>query len=360
MVSTGVALARTGPGDTMGGMNPQSSRSGLLAAGNFIVDHVKVIDYYPREEMLASILRESSANGGGPYNVLKDLARMGAPFPLAAAGLIGTDATGDWIVGDCAAHGIDVAGLRRTGEAPTSYTDAFTVERTGRRTFFHQCGANALLSPEHFDFAGTTARLFYLGYFMLLPALDRVRADGSTGASEVLAAAKKAGLITVADMVSIESVDFVRSARASLPQVDWFILNEIEAGKLAGEDLRTGEGPHWEAIEGACRTLMAGGVKRGVAVHCVEGALAVTADGRTHRQGSVKLPEDFIKGATGAGDAFAAGFIWGLHEDFPVSVCLRQAVSAAAMCLRHPTTSDGMGPLADCLALGEEFGFRAA
>ena len=45
-------------------------RSGLLAAGNFIVDRFKIIDYYPREEMLASILRESSGNGGGPYNIL--------------------------------------------------------------------------------------------------------------------------------------------------------------------------------------------------------------------------------------------------------------------------------------------------
>jgi sugar/nucleoside kinase (ribokinase family) len=66
-----------------------------------------------------------------------------------------------------------------------------------------------------------------------------------------------------------------------------------------------------------------------------------------------------IKGATGAGDAFAAGLLWGLHEDFPLPVCLRQAVSAAALCLGDPTTSEGLGPLADCLSLGEEFGFRA-
>ena len=70
-------------------------RSGLLAAGNFIVDRFKIIDYYPREEMLASILRESSGNGGGPYNILKDLAKMGADFPLAAAGLLGDDETGE-------------------------------------------------------------------------------------------------------------------------------------------------------------------------------------------------------------------------------------------------------------------------
>jgi len=341
-----------------------AARSGLLAAGNFIVDHFKIIDYYPREEMLASILRESSGNGGGPYNVLKDLAKMGASFPLAAAGLLGDDPTGDAIVADCVAHGIDPGGLRRTAEAPTSYTDAFTVESTGKRTFFHQRGANSLLAPEHFDFRATSMKVFYLGYFMLLETLDRVQADGRTGASRVLETAQAAGLLTVADMVSVEHVDFARSAAASLPFLDWFILNEVEAGKLFGRPLRApseaGGGVDWSGCAEAAGALVARGVRRGVVIHFVEGAVAVTVDGVVHAQGSVRLPPGFIRGATGAGDAFAAGFIHGVHEDYPVSVCLRQAVSAAAMCLSDPTTSEGLGPLADCLALGEEHGFAAA
>jgi len=348
--------------------SPSSSvsvpRTGLLAAGNFIVDRFKIIDYYPREEMLASILRETSGNGGGPYNVLKDLAKMGASFPLAAAGLLGEDATGDAIVADCSAHGIGTAGLRRTPAAPTSYTDAFTVESTGRRTFFHQRGANSLLAPEHFDFSATTARVFYLGYFMLLETLDRVDADGRTGASRVLEAAQAAGMLTVADMVSVEHADFARSAGASLPFLDWFILNEVEAGKLIGRPLRDGGadggGLDWGGCGEAAGVLLSLGVRCGVVIHFVEGAVATTADGVVHAQGSVRLPPGFIRGATGAGDAFAAGFIHGLHEAFPVSVCLRQAVSAAAMCLSDPTTSEGLGPLADCLALGEEHGFDAA
>jgi len=346
-------------------VSPSSApRTGLLAAGNFIVDHFKIIDYYPQEEMLASIVREATGNGGGPYNILKDLAKMGAPFPLAAAGLLGADAMGDAIVADCQAHGIATAGLQRTAAAPTSYTDAFTVESTGRRTFFHQRGANSLLAPDHFDFSTTTARVFYLGYFMLLETLDRLSPDHRTGASRVLEAAQRAGLLTIADMVSVEHPDFTRSTTASLPFLDWFILNEMEAGKLVGQPLRvaaTGGGSiDWSACGMAAGELLRQGVRRGVVIHFVEGAVATTADGVVHGQGSVRLPPGFIRGATGAGDAFAAGFIFGLHEGFPVSVCLRQAVSAAAMCLSDPTTSEGLGPLADCLALGEELGFAAA
>ena len=66
-------------------------RNGILAAGNFIVDRVKLIDAYPSQDTLASILSETPSNGGGPYNVLTDLSRMGVPYPLSAAGLIGAD-----------------------------------------------------------------------------------------------------------------------------------------------------------------------------------------------------------------------------------------------------------------------------
>lgn len=337
---------------------PDPNRNGLLAAGNFIVDHVKIIDYYPGEEMLASILKESSANGGGPYNILKDLAKMGAPFPLAAAGLIGADATGRWIMDDCAAHGIDTARLRQTGAVSTSYTDAFTVESTGRRTFFHQRGANALLAPEHFDFTGGAARLFYLGYFMLLDTLDAIGVDGRSGASHVLEAASAAGFVTAADMVSVEHADFRRSALSALPWVDHFILNEIEAGKLAGVSLRSGDGPDWDGIEKAARQLLDAGVRQTVTIHFVEGAVRAEKDGAVFRQGSVNLPAGFVKGATGAGDAFAAGLLWGIHESLPAAECLRLAVCAAAMCLSHPATSEGMMPLADCLRLAEKYGYR--
>lgn len=336
-----------------------SFRSGLLAGGNFIVDYVKIIDYYPGEEMLASILRESSANGGGPYNILKDLAKMQVGFPLSAAGLIGTDSTGRWILEDCAAHGIDASRLQQTGEVSTSYTDAFTVESTGRRTFFHQQGANALLCPSHFDFTGVTARLFYLGYFMLLETLDAIGADGRSGASHVLEHASSSGLITIADMVSVEHADFARSAFSALPWVDHFILNEIEAGKLAGVSLRTAGGPDWPAIETAARGLLAKGVRRSVTIHFVEGAVCVDAAGTAFRQGSVQLPAGFVQGATGAGDAFAAGLLMGIHDDLPWPECLRLAVCAAAMCLSHPATSEGMKPAAECLALGERHGFRS-
>src|SRR6516162_5542826 len=131
----------------------ETVRKGILAGGNWILDRTKIIDVYPAQDALANILGETSSNGGGPYNVLKDLARLQAPFPLAAVGLVGDDAAGEYIRQDCQVHGIDTRQLHVTKEAPTSYTDVMTVKSTGRRTFFHQRGANAFLDATHFDLA---------------------------------------------------------------------------------------------------------------------------------------------------------------------------------------------------------------
>ena len=209
-------------------------RRGLVAAGNWIIDRVKMIDTWPAQDALATIGTQSESNGGGPYNVLKDLAKLQCGFPLAGVGLIGRDADGAKILQDCDAHGINRVAIQFTDAAPTSYTDVMTVTGTGRRTFFHQQGANALLDLQHFDFARTSARIFYLGYMCLLRRLDLVGSDGRTPASRLFEQAQSLGLTTVADLVSNETSDFAAIIDPSLAYLDYLFLNEYELARLVG------------------------------------------------------------------------------------------------------------------------------
>src|SRR5271168_3859388 len=121
-----------------------TTRSGLLAGGNWIIDQVKIIDVYPQREQLANIRAQSQGGGGSAYNILTDLAQLGAPFPLMGAGLVGEDELGRHILAHCRQNRIDCAHLASTPLAATSYTDVMTEERDGHRTFFHYRGANAL------------------------------------------------------------------------------------------------------------------------------------------------------------------------------------------------------------------------
>src|SRR5690606_23607974 len=111
-----------------------NDRSGLLVAGNWILDQVKLIDKFPEEQSLVNILHEYTSNGGSAYNILIDLTKLGAPFPLEAIGLVGNDFNGVRIVDQCRDAGIDVRQLRVTPDMPTSYTIVTSVKETGKRT----------------------------------------------------------------------------------------------------------------------------------------------------------------------------------------------------------------------------------
>ena len=332
-------------------------RSGLLAGGNWIVDHVKILNTWPAQDSLATILRETVANGGAPYNVLKDLARLQAPFPLSAVGLIGNDAFGHRILDDCRSHAIDVDQLRRIAAAPTSYCDVMTMESTGGRTFFHRRGANALLGPEHFDFSRSNALFFHLGYLLLLDRLDEFQPDGLTGAAQVLRAARAAGLRTSLDCVSDNSDRFMHVASPALPHVDYFFANDFEASRLTGVSLMDDAGHDPRVLCTAARRLLDAGVRDWVFIHSPHGVLAACARDDLW-QPSVRVPADQIKGVAGAGDALAAGILLGLHESWPIVHCLRLGVCAAAASLYDATCSAGVRPTQECLQLADELGFN--
>lgn len=332
-------------------------RSGVLAGGNWIIDRIKVIDRYPEQDGLARILEQSTGNGGSPYNLLKDLARLGAPFPLSGAGLVGEDDDGSFILEDCRAQGIEASHIRRTAAAPTSHTDVMTVKSTGRRTFFYQPGANRLLDRKDVPLEDSRARIFHLGYLLLLDRLDELDSDGLTGAARLFRSAQSLGFKTSSDVVSEDSDRVDGIINASLPAINYFFPNEREAARIAGVSIKCGDGVDWEGLSRAAQKMIDRGVNDLVCIHCPRGVLARTASGNEFRQASVELPVDRVVGAVGAGDAFAAGVLFGLHEGWDIEASLRLGVCSAASSLMHPASSEGVMPWRECLQLGQTFGF---
>jgi sugar/nucleoside kinase (ribokinase family) len=338
-----------------------TSRTGLLAGGNWVIDQVKMIDAYPQPEQLANIRSQSQGTGGAPYNVLIDLAKSGVPFPLMAAGLVGEDALGEQILTDCRQRNIATRHLGTTSKAPTSYTDVMTEQGHGRRTFFHARGANALWRGADLDFARCPARIFHLGYLLLLDALDEPDAKFGTKAARLLAAAQESGVKTSVDVVSENSDRFSKIVNPALQHVDYCILNEIEAGKTTGFKVRESDG-HLDtvALRHAAGALLQQGVREVVVVHFPEGAFARTRQGENHWQSSLKLPGDYIAGTAGAGDAFCAGVLLGLHEAWDLQRSLLTGVCLAAASLSDSTCTHGVKSLSSSLALVKKFGLRPA
>ncbi len=340
---------------------PNNAHKGLLAGGNWIIDQVKIIDAYPQPEQLSNIRSESLGTGGAPYNVLIDLAKSEAGFPLLAAGMVGQDNLGEHIRRDCRAHHIDIRHLNTTTKAPTSYTDVMTELGDGRRTFFHARGANALWLGADLDFEKTRPRIFHLGYLLLLDALDEPDAKYGTKAARLLAGAQAAGVKTSVDVVSENSDRFPKIVCPALKHVDYCILNEIEAGKTTGFKVRQPDGKlDTVTIRHAAGSLLQNGVRELVVIHFPEGAFARTRKGEDIWQSSLKLPPKYVVGTAGAGDAFCAGVLLGLHEGWPLQRCLLTGVCIAAASLSDATCTAGVKPLAKSMALAKKFGFGPA
>jgi sugar/nucleoside kinase (ribokinase family) len=216
----------------------------------------------------------------------------------------------------------------------------------------------ALLNTTHFEFEQSNARIFHLGYLLLLDRLDLPDPVYGTMAAAVLHRAQEAGFKTSVDVVSEDSDRFAKIVSPALRFCDYCVLNEFEAERTTGIKIsREGEIDRGAALK-AAHELLADGVREWVVIHFPAGALAVGSGGQELAQPSIDMPQEKIAGTLGAGDAFAAGVLLGLHEGIPMDVALNYGVCVAAASLTDPTSSNGVRPLAECLRLADEFGYR--
>ncbi len=315
-------------------------RKGVIAAGNWILDKVKTIDRWPGEGNLCNVLRENRAGGGGPCNVLFDLAAADSELPLYAAGRIGNDADGAFLELEIDRRGIDRRFLSRSTTAATSYTDV--MSGNGRRTFFHCRGANAELAVPQLLAIDVDAKFFYLGYLLLLDSLDADDPEFGVQGARLLAAMRRRGMRTVVDFVTEAPEKFRRVALPALAQTDVLIINELEASYCTGCQLRGGDGSlAGSQLRPALTRLLSLGVRELAVIHFPEGAAALDLTGNYCYCPSCAIEPARIVGTNGAGDAFAAGVLYALHEGEPLVAALRLGSAFSYFNLLSDTAGGG-------------------
>jgi len=338
-------------------------RTGVLCAGTLLVDYGKIIDAYPSRDGLATIGQISRSTGGAALNMAMDLRRLGAMFDVGLVGCVADDDDGAHILEACTQAGVDVRSVSVEPGATTAFTDVMVEREGGRRTFFTYMGTNGLfeLSAEGLD--GSRARILHAGNLGVHPLMDHPGVDGHSGWSRLLAAAQARGMHTNLELASLAPDRLAALAGPCLPHLDSIIVNELEGSALTGTSVSApgaDDAVDWVAMEDLARGLIERGVSTIAVVHFPAGCVAATSDGRGWRQGSVQLAPSEVVSTTGAGDAFAAGVILGLHEGRSVDACLRLGAAAAAACIKDSHTSNGIVSAADCLATAEAVGYRKA
>ena len=331
------------------------TRKGIILAGVAVLDIVNIIDHWPQEEMLSFIDRTEYAAGGPPHNAAAGLKKLGAPFPITFICVTGDDRYGELLLQSARGYGLDTSLCVLVPGGTTSHTHVMSCADTGRRTFFAQLGLAKTLTVEQLRPRDPSAKLYYLGS----PGISR-HLDETDGWRTLLAQARAMGLKTCIELCPAPPQLLRTHVTPCLPLCDYFVVNDYEAESLTGIALTSTGKFDWAAAETACRALLDLGVGELAGIHHPDGAVAVTRHGEVAKRGSVKVPPSEIAGATGAGDAFYAGLLLGIHEDWPLGKCLDLGNAAAATSLQSPTTSASIRPWEDCLAYAGAHGLRPA
>jgi len=300
-------------------------RLGMVRGGMMLIDTDRAHALYDAMGPAREI------SGGSAANTLAGLAALGAR--CAFIGQVADDQLGEVFAHDIRAGGIDFAVSPRAGDPPTARCLVF-VTPDGQRTLNTYLGASQFLPPSALDeTAITNAAVLYLeGY---LWDAEEPRA----AMRKAIAAAKDAGrqvAFTLSDAFVIERHGADFHAMIETGEIDILFANENELAALTGKD---------DFFDGMAE--LGGKVPVLVVTRSEKGAVA-TAGGA---QAEVPAePIDHVVDTTGAGDLFAAGFLFGHVRGRPLSECLR----LGAICAREVISHYGARPEADLKALTAE------
>ena len=312
----------------------------IVTAGSILVDRINAVDAYPKPGELAQIRSVSRVPGGLVPNTGRDIRILSPDIPVAACGMVGDDDDGRFATDALAASGMDVSSVAITRDAPTSFTDVMSVSG-GERTFFTYPGASALWGYDEFPFDAVEKEdIVLLGYFLLLAKIDA--GDGR----RILRELRARGAKTAIDLVT-ENSDRYGLVRECLCDVDYLVVNEVEAANIA----RHGD----TSLRGVAQSLLDLGVRERVVIHHPAGAVSLTKSGKWTERPSIDVPQGFIKGKTGAGDAFCAGALTGMFKGLSEEEILDLGSLAAVGALSAPGAVEGMRPIADLKKLISTF-----
>ena len=311
-------------------------KTGITVAGSMVADLYYEIDTYPRQGLLTNI-RATHGAVGGTGNLILDLARLDPRLPVRVSALVGRDDSGEMMAAALSRYpNIDLRGLVREGQSSVDHV--MEPRDTKQRTFFYMAGANDVYDMSYIDWAAAEAKIFHLEYLLLMAKVDAADPEFGTHGARILHEARTRGMLTSVDVVSERSERSARVVSAALRYTDYCTINEYEAETVTGIPVTDAA-----SAKEALQALRALGVARWAVIHSP--AYGWGLDCRTGEFvecPSLRLPAGFIRGTTGAGDAYCAGILYAAYTGMPLAQALRFACATAACSLSGVNGTDAV------------------
>ena len=277
--------------------------------GLYVLDILgRPVSEIPKGGDLAYIDELRLTVAGTAGGTIIDCAKLG--LSTLAVGAVGDDEKADFVVSVLEKFGADTAGFERIKGVPTSST-ILNIRPNGERPALHLRGACDYFMPPNKEKLNIfDCKVFHLGGTGLLKKLD-----GSVSV-ELLKDAKENGCITTWDLIGAteSTIDIVKPL---LPHIDYFMPSIEEASIMCGLD----------DPKDIAKYYLDNGVTNCVLTMGGEGSLFVNKDE------TIKTPAFDINvvDTTGCGDAFDAGMITSLINDFDLEKSLKFATTTSGL-----------------------------
>lgn len=330
------------------------TKTGITVAGSLIADVFYEIDTYPNQGFLVTV-RDTSLNIGGSGNMILDLAKIDPNLKVTVCAVIGADKGGQYLQNVLAEFpNIDTTNL--TVEENSSLTLVMNADDTKQRTFFFVPEASNKFCLDYINWDTINSKIFQLEYLLLMKKVDSPDSEYGTHGARILAEAKKRGMITSIDIVSEQSERAKNIVKAALKYTDICCINESEAAAVTGIEIAKDGKIDTEKVFEAIEIIHSFGVSKWIVIHepkCSYGLDCQTGEQITVQ--SLTLPKGFIKGSTGAGDAYCSGILYSAHEDKNLEEAMKFARASAACSLSENNGTDGMRSYEMILRFEEEY-----
>jgi ribokinase len=279
-----------------------------IGFGALNVDKVYLVSEIPKAEEESFVIDFKIYAGGSSANTISALARLG--LKTGFIGKVGKDSEGEFLIRDFESFGVDTSNVI-VSEGRTGVAMVF-VDREGRRAILLDPALNDTIKFDEID-------LNYVKDFRLLHLSSFVcKVSWESFESQKRLAKVFKGIVSF-DPGSVYAKFGLDKIKPLIKQTNVFMPNEIEIELLTGLDYREGA----EFFLKWCDVVV---VKRG------EKGCYVASD-----EGCYEVPAYKVKvvDTTGAGDAFNAGFLYGLLKGKNLEDCARIGNYLASLCIQH-------------------------
>jgi ribokinase len=302
------------------------SKIQVIGVGALNMDHIYKVERI-LEDGETAVEWVKSFPGGSAANTIYGLARLG--ISTGFCGAIGDDAEGKKLLKDFEKAGVDTSHVLVKPKAKTGSALCLS-DRGGRRSLYIQPGANSQFEPEDLDFDYINqADIVHLTSFA-----EDSQFQLSLGLIVRLGKAVRLSFTPGA----IYAVKGLNTLSPFLSRTHFLFVNQSELQQMTRDDIKGGAK---KCLKAGCRTVvvtLGKGQKIGNTT-----AVAYIRDAKNEYL--VEPPSHIITAevdTTGAGDAFAAGFLYGVVKGKGLKECGRLGDFVAKLCISHTGARHGL------------------